>query len=91
MKLTAMVLVSLDGVCQGVGGPDDDRRFGFERGGWQAPSGDDEEGRFITSVCERMDAMLFGRLLLQHPDVLLLDEPTNQLTLSSSRSDTVSG
>src|SRR3954453_19599941 len=61
MRLTAMVFVSLDGVYQGGGGPDEDRRFGFERGGWQAPYGDEEEGRFITSVYERMDAMLLGR------------------------------
>jgi len=61
MKLTAMVFVSLDGVYQGGGGPDEDRRFGFERGGWQAPYGDDEEGQFITSVYQQMDAMLLGR------------------------------
>src|SRR3954447_20173942 len=61
MKLTAMVFLSLDGVYQGGGGPDEDRRFGFERGGWQSPYGDDEEGQFITSVYERMDAMLLGR------------------------------
>src|SRR3954451_20635566 len=61
MKLTAMVFVSLDGVYQGGGGPDEDRRFGFERGGWQAPYGDDDEGEFITSVYEQMDAMLLGR------------------------------
>jgi dihydrofolate reductase len=61
MKLTAMVFVSLDGVYQGGGGPHEDTRFGFERGGWQAPYGDDESGAFITSVYERMDAMLLGR------------------------------
>ena len=31
MKLTTTTLVSVDGVMQGNGGPDEDRRFGFER------------------------------------------------------------
>jgi len=62
MKLTAMEFLTLDGVYQGPGGPDEDRRGGFERGGWQAPFDDEETGRFITSVYERMDAMLLGRV-----------------------------
>ena len=61
MKLTATEFVTLDGVYQGPGGPDEDRRNGFDRGGWQAPFGDEETGRFITAVYERMDAMLLGR------------------------------
>ena len=62
MKLTALVFVTLDGVYQGGGGPDEDRRGGFERGGWQAPFNDEETGRFITSAYERMDALLLGRV-----------------------------
>ena len=61
MKLTATEFVTLDGVYQGPGGPDEDRRNGFDRGGWQAPFGDEETGEFIVSVYERMDAMLLGR------------------------------
>jgi dihydrofolate reductase len=62
MKLAATEFLTLDGVYQGPGGPDEDRRCGFERGGWQAPIGDEEPDRFITSVYERMDAMLLGRV-----------------------------
>ena len=62
MKLTAMVFLTLDGVYQGGGGPDEDRRGGFERGGWMAPFGDEEAGAFIASAYERMDAMLLGRV-----------------------------
>jgi dihydrofolate reductase len=65
LKLTAMVFLSLDGVYQGGGGPDEDRRNGFDRGGWMAPFGDDEAGAFITSVYERMDAMLLGRVTFE--------------------------
>jgi dihydrofolate reductase len=62
VKLTATEFLTLDGVYQGPGGPDEDRRGGFERGGWQAPFGDDETGGFITAVYERMDALLLGRV-----------------------------
>ena len=62
MKLTAMEFLTLDGVYQGPGGPDEDRRGGFERGGWQAPFPDEETGQFITAAYERMDAMLLGRV-----------------------------
>jgi dihydrofolate reductase len=62
MKLTAIEFMTLDGVYQGPGGPDEDRRGGFDRGGWTAPFGDEETGAFITSVYERMDALLLGRV-----------------------------
>ena len=42
MKLVATEMVSLDGVYQGPGGPDEDRRGGFERGGWTASHADAE-------------------------------------------------
>ena len=62
MKLTATEFLTVDGVYQGGGGPDEDRRGGFDRGGWLAPFDDEETGQFITSVYERMDAMLLGRV-----------------------------
>jgi hypothetical protein len=37
MKLTAITMVTVDGVMQGLGGPDEDGRGPFERGGWVAP------------------------------------------------------
>jgi dihydrofolate reductase len=61
MKLTATIMLSLDGVYQGPGGPEEDRRGGFERGGWVAPLFDDEGGRWVTSVFERADGLLLGR------------------------------
>ena len=42
MKLTASMMLTLDGVYQGPGGPDEDRRGGFERGGWTASHADEE-------------------------------------------------
>src|SRR5215208_2554745 len=61
MKLTTTTNVSVDGVMQGLGGPDEDRRGGFERGGWVAALFDEEGGTFLNQVYQRADAFLFGR------------------------------
>jgi dihydrofolate reductase len=61
MKLTTTTMVTVDGVMQGLGGPEEDRRGGFERGGWVAPLFDNEAGTFLAQVYERADAFLFGR------------------------------
>ena len=61
MKLTASMMLTLDGVYQGPGGPDEDRRGGFERGGWTAAHADEAMGPFLTSWFERADALLLGR------------------------------
>jgi dihydrofolate reductase len=61
MKLTASMMMSVDGVYQGPGAPDEDRRGGFERGGWIAPFNDQEAWQFLTSWFERADALLLGR------------------------------
>lgn len=61
MKLTATMMLSLDGVYQGPGAPDEDRRNGFDRGGWVAAYANEEVWRFIVSVFERADALLLGR------------------------------
>jgi dihydrofolate reductase len=61
MKLTTTTMVTVDGVMQGLGGPDEDRSGGFERGGWQGPLFDNEAGTFLNEVYERADAFLFGR------------------------------
>jgi dihydrofolate reductase len=61
MKLTTTTHVSVDGVMQGLGGPDEDRSGGFERGGWAIPLFDNEAATFLYQVFERADAFLFGR------------------------------
>jgi dihydrofolate reductase len=61
MKLTTITHVSVDGVMQGLGGPDEDRRGGFERGGWALPLFDNEAATFVNQVYQRADAFLFGR------------------------------
>ena len=61
MKLTASMMVTLDGVYQGPGGPDEDRRGGFERGGWTAAHADEESWQFLIAHFGRADAFLLGR------------------------------
>ena len=61
MKLTTVTHVSVDGVMQGLGGADEDRRGGFERGGWALPLFVDEAATFLGQVFHRADAFLFGR------------------------------
>jgi len=62
MKLTTMTQVTVDGVMQGNGGAtDEDRKNGFDRGGWAMGAGDDETRTFITRTYQRADAFLFGR------------------------------
>ena len=60
MKLMASMMLSVDGVYQGPGGAEEDRRGGFERGGW-AHQHDEEGGRILNSMFERADALLLGR------------------------------
>jgi dihydrofolate reductase len=61
MKLTTITHVSVDGVMQGLGGAEEDRRGGFERGGWALPLFSDEAATFVDEVFQRADAFLFGR------------------------------
>jgi dihydrofolate reductase len=62
MKLTTMTQVTVDGVMQGNGGAtDEDRRNGFERGGWAMGVFDRETMTFISQTYQRADAFLFGR------------------------------
>jgi dihydrofolate reductase len=61
MKLTTTTWVSVDGVMQGLGAADEDRRGGFERGGWAMPLADPEVEAALNEVYARADAFLFGR------------------------------
>ena len=62
MKLTINMQVSVDGVVQGNGGPEEgDLRSGFTRGGWARPLFDSEAMTFVDEYYERADAFLFGR------------------------------
>lgn len=59
--LSVDLFITLDGVYQAPGGPDEDREGGFEFGGWQGAYFDDETGEAIGLGINRMDALLLGR------------------------------
>lgn len=59
--LVVTEFVSMDGVVQGPGGPDEDRDGGFAHGGWAAPYIDDEVLARAIGGAARADALLLGR------------------------------
>ncbi len=61
MRLTITTNVSVDGVMQGLGGADEDRRGGFDRGGWAIPLLDNEVEDHNKEVYGGAAAFLFGR------------------------------
>lgn len=60
-KLVVIEFVTLDGVMQGLGSPDEDRDGGFEHGGWAAPFFDEEQGAAAVEGLTSTTAYLFGR------------------------------
>jgi dihydrofolate reductase len=60
-KLIVSEFVSLDGVMQAPGGPDEDRDGGFAHGGWTIPYWHDDIGRAFFELMTRSDAFLLGR------------------------------
>jgi len=60
-KLVVNMFVTLDGVMQAPGGPDEDCEGGFAHGGWQAPLIDEDSGQAMGDHIARMDALLLGR------------------------------
>ncbi|MET9349298.1 dihydrofolate reductase family protein [Streptomyces termitum] len=59
--LSLTQFLTLDGVHQAPGGPEEDASGGFPHGGWSVPYGDEDFGRFMDEVFTRPTAFLLGR------------------------------
>jgi dihydrofolate reductase len=60
-KLVVGTFLTLDGVMQAPGGPNEDRDGGFPHGGWLAPYFDEKFGDIMTEWTKRAGAFLLGR------------------------------
>ncbi|MFY3742493.1 dihydrofolate reductase family protein [Anaeromyxobacter sp. Red801] len=60
-RIVVNAFLTLDGVMQAPGGPDEDRESGFVHGGWQAPYDDELGGRLVTEGMGDADGFLLGR------------------------------
>jgi dihydrofolate reductase len=60
-KITVLEHITLDGVIQAGGGPEEDRSGGFAYGGWQAPFDDDSIGEAVKKMLDLPVDLLLGR------------------------------
>src|SRR5713101_4820969 len=60
-RIVAFVSLTLDGVMQAPGRPDEDRRGGFEHGGWATPYADSVQASLAGESMTSTGALLFGR------------------------------
>src|SRR6266702_6312222 len=65
MRLTLTTFVTIDGVMQSPGAPEEDPRDGFDLGGWLPPHFDEETGQYMNEVFDAADAFLLGRFSYQ--------------------------
>ncbi|WP_277676212.1 dihydrofolate reductase family protein [Saccharopolyspora rectivirgula] len=65
MELAAITLLTLDGVVQAPGGPDEDRSGNFQQGGWVAPHADEGMQRSEAEWFAAASAFLLGRRTYQ--------------------------
>jgi dihydrofolate reductase len=60
-RIVVFMSLSLDGVMQAPGRPDEDRRGGFDHGGWAGPYADPEMGKAAGESMATTGGLLFGR------------------------------
>jgi dihydrofolate reductase len=60
-KVVAFTSVTLDGVMQSPGRPDEDTRDGFQHGGWGVPYADADQGRIAAEGMASVGGILLGR------------------------------
>ncbi len=73
--LTVIEFVTLDGVMQGLGSPDEDRDGGFTHGGWAGPYFDEDQTSAAVEGLKSTTAYLFGRRTYQKMTAFWPDQP----------------
>jgi dihydrofolate reductase len=84
MRLTLTEFVTLDGVCQGPGSPEEDPSDGFTRGGWMVPHMDPTFIAQAAAWLAEADALLLGRRTYEAfagawPQITDPDDPFTEL------------
>ena len=87
-KIVVLSFITLDGVMQAPGGPDEDKTSGFKFGGWQAPYADDHLGEEMTKQLSMPFDLLLGRKTYDifaaywpnHPEIKMVAGPFNKCT-----------
>jgi dihydrofolate reductase len=74
-KLVVNENLTLDGVMQSPADPDEDRRDGFERGGWAPPYFDQVMGDAAAEGIAKGGSLLFGRRTYEHFASVWPDQP----------------
>jgi dihydrofolate reductase len=85
-KIVVLSFITLDGVMQAPGGPDEDPSSNFKYGGWQAPYGDDEFMKVMTKQLSVPFDLLLGRKTYDifasywphHPEIEFVAGPFNK-------------
>jgi dihydrofolate reductase len=85
-KIIVLSFITLDGVMQAPGGPDEDTTSGFKYGGWQAPYQDEQAGQqMIEQLSEPFDLLLgrktydiFAGYWPNHPEIEFVATPFNK-------------
>lgn len=80
-RLVVGTFLTLDGVMQAPGGPEEDQDGGFDQGGWTVNYWDERMGRVMDDQMSEGDALLLGRktyeIFAAHwPNVDTEDDPT---------------
>jgi dihydrofolate reductase len=87
-KIVVLSFITLDGVMQAPGGPDEDTTSGFKFGGWQAPYSDGESMKEMTKQLSEPFDLLLGRKTYdlfalywpKHPEIEVVAGPFNKCT-----------
>ncbi len=79
-KVVAIEALTLDGVMQGMGGPDEDRRGGFQYGGWAAGRGDAVMQKVLGGYMSDPWSLLLGRVTYENFAGYWPKQPSNPMS-----------